>query len=174
MESLKKRNPRQTTKHCKSSSRLLFINRSSFTVFYKSTVYKCHSRIWLMHPHFKYPGTNTTFMLIWEHFTATLRSVIHFNDAGLMMSGGYSEIDACARYLLSYLSCFYGHSYAHTKNLIFTHFYKLGIHFDQSVIPLIIYLHLTHMIFKYSRSYTLDVNDLPKHDISYERLGRLR
>ena len=167
MESLKKRSPRQITKQCCSTSQLLFINRSSFTVFYKSTLYKCHSRVWLKHPHFKYPDTNNTFILIWEHFSCTSISVIRFTDAGLMMSEGYGEINVCARYLLSYLSCFYGHSFAHTKNLILIHFYKLGIHFHISVIPLIIYLHLKHMIFKYRSSYTLNVNDLPKHTELY-------
>jgi hypothetical protein len=133
--------------------RLLFLNRSKFTVLHNSKLYTCHScfRADITRRYDKHWIVS----LIWQHSGGDICTFFNFCDDDVVLPTYEAKITSYTLGLLTYVSKYYDSCYAKNKSNIIKFFLEHGIFLDRSVFPIVIYMHVYNIKFD-----AVDVNQL--------------
>lgn len=133
---------------------LMFVNRSYFTILHSSTLYRCYSCF--QADITRSCGKQWYVSLIWQHSGGQINQLMRFHDDGVVRSENVGPLTLFACGFLTYIHKMYGLRYAYTKKHIISFFLQHNIFLHESVLPLVIYMHVYKVHIQYNRMSTYD------------------
>jgi hypothetical protein len=132
----------------------MFVNRILFTVLHDATFYSCNS-CFQADITIRY-GKHWSVLLIWQHSGGQMGTLFRFHDDGVIRSERSMPLSVYACGFLTYLQNMYRLCYAVTKRHIIRFFLRYGIFLHESILPVVIYMHVYKVSLQYSSMYRYD------------------